>query len=191
MATSRSSPVSARFDQFEVDLSCKELRKSGARVPVQEQPFQLLQLLLDAEGRVVTREQLRKALWSADTFVDFEHSVNVAIGKLRHALGDSPDDPKFIETLPKQGYRFIVPVEWVPETSGIERLHILVPVIGSESEHPKPKAKPSQPVWWKRKATIAVAASFALAGLLYLWIGPRIERLIRPYELQQLTLVPL
>ncbi len=116
MATSRSSPACARFDQFEVDLSSKELRKWGVRVPVQEQPLHLLRLLLESEGKVVTREQLRDALWPADTFVDFEHGVNAAIRKLRLALDDSPDDPKFIETLPKQGYRFIVSVEWVPET---------------------------------------------------------------------------
>ena len=109
MATSHSSPLSARFDQFEVDLSSKELRKWGVRVPVQEQPFHLLRLLLEAEGKVIHREQLRDALWPADTFVDFEHGVNTAIRKLRVALGDSPDQPKFIETLPKQGYRFMAP----------------------------------------------------------------------------------
>jgi DNA-binding winged helix-turn-helix (wHTH) protein/Tol biopolymer transport system component len=167
MATSRSSPVSARFDQFEVDLSCKELRKSGARVPVQEQPFQLLQLLLDAEGKVVTREQLRNALWSADTFVDFEHSVNVAIGKLRHVLGDSPDDPKFIETLPKQGYRFIVPVEWVPENSDREGLHIVEPAVLSESEPANPQAHPITR-HWKLTATIAVVALAVVPSLVSL-----------------------
>ncbi len=165
MATSRSSPVSARFDQFEVDLSSKELRKWGVRVPMQEQPFQLLRLLLEAEGKIVTREQLRNALWSADTFVDFEHSVNVAIGKLRHALGDSPDDPKFIETLQKRGYRFIVPVEWVPETSDREGLHIVVPADRSESEPAELQAHPVK-LPWKLTAAVAVVALAVLASLI-------------------------
>lgn len=191
MATSRSSTVSARFDQFEVDLGSKELRKWGLRVPVQEQPFHLLRLLLEAEGKVVNRQQLRDALWPADTFVDFEHSVNVAIGKLRLALGDSPDDPKYIETLPKQGYRFIVPVEWVQEASSTERLHIVVPAARSESESADSTPKPRKQPWWERKATIAVAACTGIALMLYPWMAPRIERLLRLYELQQLTMVPL
>ena len=167
MATSRSSPISARFDQFEVDLSSKELRKWGVRVPMQDQPFQLLRLLLEAEGKVVTRERLRNALWSADTFVDFEHSVNVAIGKLRHALGDSPDDPKFIETLPKRGYRFIVPVEWVPETSDREGLHIVVPAVRSRSEPAEPQVHPVRRNW-KLTAAVAVVALAVLASLISL-----------------------
>jgi len=192
MATSRSTPASARFDQFEVDLTCKEMRKWGVRVRVQEQPFHLLRLLLEAEGKAVTREQLRNALWSADTFVDFEHSVNVAIGKLRHALGDSPDDPKFIETLPKQGYRFILPVEWVPETDDREGLHIMAPaVLTGLSRLPEIESEPIGSRWWRRKATIAVAVCIGIALALYPWIAPRIERLLRLYELQQLTVVPL
>ena len=114
MATSRFSPVCARFDQFEVDLVSGELRVPGVPwIRIQQLPLQVLRLLLEAEGRVVTREQLRSALWSENTFVDFEHGVNTAIKKLRQALGDSYENPKFIETLPKAGYRFLVPVEWV------------------------------------------------------------------------------
>ena len=82
---------------------------------IQEQPFQVLRLLMKADGDVVTREQLRAALWPEDTFVDFEHGVNTAVKKLRQALKDSAEEPKFVETLPKIGYRFIVPVEWVAE----------------------------------------------------------------------------
>src|SRR6516164_7902830 len=131
MATFRPRPVSARFGQFEVDFTCNELRKEGIRVPVQEKPLHLLRLLLESEGQVVNREQLRDALWPADTFVDFEHGVNVAIRKLRQALGDSPDNPKFIETLPKLGYRFITPVEWVADAYGTDRLHIVIPMAPS------------------------------------------------------------
>jgi Tol biopolymer transport system component/DNA-binding winged helix-turn-helix (wHTH) protein len=107
----------ARFDSFQVDLSSNELFRSGVRVPIQEQPLQVLRLLLEAEGKVVTREQLRGALWPDDTFVDFEHGVNTAVKKLRQALEDSAERPKFVETLPKIGYRFIAPVEWIADES--------------------------------------------------------------------------
>src|SRR5260370_41875741 len=108
----------ARFDRFQVDLSSGELFRSGVRVPIQEQPFQVLRLLLEAEGRVVTREQLRAAMWPEDTFVDFEHGVNTAVKKLRLGLEDSAQNPKFVETLPKFGYRCIIPVERLADGSG-------------------------------------------------------------------------
>jgi Tol biopolymer transport system component/DNA-binding winged helix-turn-helix (wHTH) protein len=108
---------SVRFDSFRVDLSSGELFRSGVRVQIQDQPLRLLRLLLEAEGRVVTREQLRAALWPQDTFVDFEHAVNTAVKKLRQALGDSAEDPKFVETLPRIGYRFIATPEWVSDGS--------------------------------------------------------------------------
>jgi len=115
MATSNSFPPCARFDQFHVDLRSGVLQRSGSRVPVQSQPFQVLRLLLQAEGKVVTREELRKVLWPEDTFVDFELGVNTAVKKLRQALGDPADHAKFIETLPKIGYRFLLPIDWVAE----------------------------------------------------------------------------
>ena len=115
MFLSNSSPTCARFHQFQVDLSSGVLQRSGVRVPVQAQPLQVLRLLLQADGKVVTREELRKVLWPEDTFVDFELGVNTAVKKLRQALADTADRPKFIETLPKIGYRFLVPVEWVTE----------------------------------------------------------------------------
>ena len=115
MSLSNYSPTCARFHQFQVDLSSGVLQRSGVRVPVQAQPLQVLRLLLQADGKVVTREELRKVLWPEDTFVDFELGVNTAVKKLRQALADPADRPKFIETLPKIGYRFLVPVEWVTE----------------------------------------------------------------------------
>src|SRR5215469_8354897 len=119
VASSRSFSGCARFDRFQIDLSTGELRKSGgSSIRIQQQPLQVLRLLLEAEGRVVTREQLRLALWSEDTFVDFEHGVNTAIKKLRQALRDSVEHPKFVETVPKVGYRFLVPVEWVTTVDG-------------------------------------------------------------------------
>jgi Tol biopolymer transport system component/DNA-binding winged helix-turn-helix (wHTH) protein len=102
---------------FRVDLSSGELFRAGVRVPIQDQPLRLLRLLLEAEGRVVTREQLRTALWPQDTFVDFEHAVNTAVKKLRQALEDSAEHPKFVETLPRIGYRFMTTLEWVSDVS--------------------------------------------------------------------------
>ena len=99
-----------RFGVFAVDLEVGELRKDGALVKVQEQPFQVLGALLQHPNQVVTREQLRSAIWSADTFVDFDNGLNTAINKLREALGDSSDNPRFIETVPRRGYRFVAPV---------------------------------------------------------------------------------
>ncbi len=112
-----SSPRSQRiaFDNFEVDLRSGELRKNGSRIRLQAQPFQLLALLLASSGEVVTRDEICRDLWAADTFVDFEHSLAAAVNKIREALGDSADDPRYIETLPKRGYRFIGKIR--PEAS--------------------------------------------------------------------------
>jgi TolB-like protein/DNA-binding winged helix-turn-helix (wHTH) protein/Tfp pilus assembly protein PilF len=100
-----------RFGIYEVDLRTSELRKQGRKIKLQEQPCRILGILLEQRGEVVTRENLRKRLWSDDTFVDFDHSLNTAIMRLREALSDSSDNPVFIETLPRHGYRFIAPVE--------------------------------------------------------------------------------
>ena len=108
--TSSSAP-SVRFGLFKADLRARELRKRGVKVRLPDQPFQVLQLLLEHPGDVVTREELRQRLWSANTFVDFDLSLNSAVRKLREALGDSADHSTFIETLPRRGYRFIASVE--------------------------------------------------------------------------------
>ena len=100
-----------RFGTFEADLRSGELRNHGLRIKLQDQPFQILALLLERPGGVVTREELRLKLWPADTFVDFNHGLNNAINRLREALNDSADVPRFIETLPRRGYRFIAPVD--------------------------------------------------------------------------------
>jgi TolB-like protein/DNA-binding winged helix-turn-helix (wHTH) protein len=105
-----------RFGQFELDLRTAEIYKEGRRIKLQEQPCQVLALLIERPGELVSREELRKKLWRNDTFVDFDHGVNIAINKLRDALGDSPEKPRFIETLPRRGYRFIGQVtETTPE----------------------------------------------------------------------------
>src|SRR5215468_8982520 len=99
------------FGVFEADLRSRELRKKGVRIKLQEQPFHVLTVLLQRPGEVVTREELRDYNSPPDTFVDFDNSLNTAINKLREALGDSADNPRFIETLPRRGYRFIAPVD--------------------------------------------------------------------------------
>jgi DNA-binding winged helix-turn-helix (wHTH) protein len=101
----------ARFGVFELDLAAGELRKSGVKLRLQGQPFQVLALLLERAGQVVTREELRQKLWPSDTFVDFDHGLNTAINKVRDTLGDSATSPRYVETLARRGYRFIAPVE--------------------------------------------------------------------------------
>ena len=117
MALEVRSPSILRFGVFEVEVRSGELRKQGVRIKLQEQPFHVLTVLLQRPGAVVTREELRNQNWPADTFVDFDNSLNTAINKLREALGDSADNPRFIETLPRRGYRFIAPVTEVDGTT--------------------------------------------------------------------------
>jgi len=102
-----------RFGVFEADLDAGELRKNGARIRLQEQPFQVLAALLQNAGQIVTRDELRERIWPADTFVDFDHSLNTAVNKIRESLGDSASSPRFVETLARRGYRFIAPVDSV------------------------------------------------------------------------------
>jgi DNA-binding winged helix-turn-helix (wHTH) protein len=104
-----------RFGVYEVDLRAGEVRKSGVRIKLQEQPFQVLVLLLRCSPSVVSREELRKSLWDEDTFVEFDHGLSNAVSRIREALSDSVDNARFIETLPKRGYRFIAPMESLGE----------------------------------------------------------------------------
>src|SRR5688572_4488167 len=113
-----TQPQIIRFGMFEAHLAACELRKRGHRVPLQEQPFQVLVLLLKRPRELVTREELRTALWPDASFGEFDQGLNTAVKKVRQALGDSADNPRFIETVPRKGYRFIAPVE-APE-SGVE-----------------------------------------------------------------------
>ena len=100
----------ARFGVFELDLEAGELRRNGIKLHLQEQPFQVLAILLERAGVVVAREELRQKLWKEDTFVDFDHSLNTAVNKLREVLGDSASSPQYVETLARRGYRFIAPI---------------------------------------------------------------------------------
>jgi DNA-binding winged helix-turn-helix (wHTH) protein len=141
-------PGILRFATFEVDLRAGELRKQGVRIKLQEQPFHVLTVLLQQPGEVVTREELRSQNWPADTFVDFDNSLNTAINKLREALGDSADNPRFIETLPRRGYRFIAPI------IGDDRKKSTKPVGGAKS------------IPWKMVLGVA-AMVLAVAGGLF------------------------
>jgi TolB-like protein len=122
-----------RFDCYEVDFAAGQLRKRGARIRLREQPWQILAMLLERPGEVVTREDLQSRLWPHDVIVDFERNLNTAIARLREALGDSADRPRFIETLPRRGYRFVAPVARLPET--LSRLRVLVlPFVNSSAD---------------------------------------------------------
>jgi Tol biopolymer transport system component len=155
VTTSPQLPSLVRFGAYEADLLSGELRKSGIRLKIQDRPFQILVILLEHPGLVVTREQLQKRLWPEDTFVDFEHGLNTAINKLRDALSDEADNPRFIETLPKRGYRFIAPVSASapPRT----HLHTVVPSNAS-TPFPSPVISPAN------SPDIASPASFAIAA---------------------------
>jgi TolB-like protein/DNA-binding winged helix-turn-helix (wHTH) protein len=134
-----------QFGAFEVDLRTGTLRKSGARIKLQERPFQVLTMLLEKPGDMVTREELRQKLWPADTFVDFDNGLNTAIKKLRDTLGDSADSPRFIETLPKRGYRFIYPVNGARAPAAVQ----VLPPVG----------------WWRQPWVTVLLALTALLAI--------------------------
>jgi eukaryotic-like serine/threonine-protein kinase len=118
------SPHLRRFDQFELDLRTGEIYKQGKRIKLQEQPGKVLAVLIEHPGELVTREELKKRLWPNDTFVDFDHGVNLAINKLREALGDSAENPRFIETLPRRGYRWLAQVESAEDSEANARASV-------------------------------------------------------------------
>ncbi|HWY68356.1 MAG TPA: winged helix-turn-helix domain-containing protein [Terriglobales bacterium] len=125
MATSAQSRPVLRFEEFEVDLRSCELRKRGERLRLQDQPFQVLRMLLENRGEIVGREELKQKLWPADTFVDFDDGLNTAVKKLRDTLGDSTEHPRYIETIPRHGYRFIGTV--------LPQQHVAAPVARSRN----------------------------------------------------------
>src|SRR5882724_4370470 len=141
-----------RFGAFEVDLRSGEVHKHGIRLKLQDQPFRVLALLLEHSGDVVTREELRQKLWPADTFVDFDTGLNSAIKKLRDVLSDSAEEPRYIETLPRRGYRFIARVE-----NGAQ------PTLTIVEEH-RPQARPLGPTreLWNRRRILVASGALAL-----------------------------
>src|SRR5687767_14159412 len=134
----------ARFSVFELDLRSGELRKSGKRVPLQDQPLAVLKALLEKPGKLITREELQQRLWRDDTFVAFEDGLNGAIRRLRDALGDNATTPQFVEMLPRRGYRFIAPV------AGVARVR--------------------DPAWRRTRAWVLAAAAVAGVVLVASWL---------------------
>jgi Tol biopolymer transport system component/DNA-binding winged helix-turn-helix (wHTH) protein len=166
------------FSNFELDLRARELRKHGARIKLQDQPFQILALLLEKPGEIVTREELCDRLWPGDTFVDFDHSLNSAVKKLRQALNDDPDVPRFIETLPRRGYRFIAPLRH-GSAPALASAELSESASGSSEEeqaqHPaQPSIAPARPIARPRhwKLWAAGTVGFVLALALVAWFRP-------------------
>jgi len=149
-----------RFGTYEVSLQSGEVRKAGLRIRVQQQPLKLLEILLERPGEVVTREELRSRVWSDESFGDFDQAVNIAIGKLRSALGDSAENPRFIETLPKRGYRFIADVSVVDADAHPKRTE---PAAGDLPQSQEKKTAPEPRV---QDADLAVAAKRRLRPAL-------------------------
>ena len=185
-----SRPQRIAFDNFEVDLRSGELRKNSSRIRLQAQPFQLLVLLLVNAGQVVTREEICRDLWPTNTFVDFEHSLAAAVNKIRDALGDSADTPKYVETLPKRGYRFIGKVKSEPPM-------VMFPTETQESKGLAAVVAPKPGISSTRMRARALAAVLAVAALvaaaLFVWniVRERRVALSSPPRIQSLAVLPL
>jgi TolB-like protein/DNA-binding winged helix-turn-helix (wHTH) protein/tetratricopeptide (TPR) repeat protein len=180
MALDTQSSGILRFATFEVDLRAGELRKQGKCIKVQEQPFHVLTVLLQRPGEVVTREELRTQNWPPDTFVDFDNSLNTAINKLREALGDSAANPRFIETLPRRGYRFIAPV------NGMD---------GGAATPDKDKGGDGRESLWRFRWIVAVVSLAVLAATLFAFnvfrVRERVLNDVRVPPIQSLAVLPL
>src|SRR6476646_9123396 len=164
-----------QFGVFEVDLRAGELRRNGSRVKLQDQPLQILTLLLERPGEVVSRDELRTHLWPADTFVDFDHSLNAAVRRLRDALGDSAENPRFVETVARRGYRFLVPVSGMP------------PAV--EAELPVHPPRPAR-IWWIASAALVLLVAGLGAGLFLGRRGSRPAPASPPIVERRLTANP-
>ncbi len=173
-----------RFGPFELDLHCGELRENGTRLKLQGQPIQILEVLLNKPGELVSREEIRQHLWSGDTFVDFEHSLNTAIKKLRQALGDEAVEPKFIETLPKRGYRFVGEIE---ERPPLEAARASSPIESSPEPEWLPNSEgPQRGKKLRFRLSVILAATFAvlLTGILIRYLRPpRMPRVVATHRL--------
>ncbi len=171
-----------RFGVFEVDLETEELRKNGVKIRLSGQPFQILALLLERSGGEVTRQELRRELWSEGTFVDFDHCLNTAVNKLREAIGDSADTPRFIQTLPRRGYRFLFPVERierdVPAASTAAREPRLAEEAGGGG-----RGRSARRLWAAAGGLAALAAVAAMVWTLGSTAGPKANRAVRAVPL--------
>ena len=175
MDPSLAPPQTVRFGEFEADLRARELRRGGARIRLPDQSFHVLALLLEHSGELVTREEIRKALWASDTFVDFDHGLNNAVNRLREALGDSTGVPRFIETLPRRGYRFVATTNRAGRASAktISKGHLPQSALeeingasGQKSEIPKARSRR----WLLLAAPILVSLTLLIA--IETWKSP-------------------
>lgn len=196
MERSRHTSV-VRFGTYEIDLQSGELRKAGLRIKVQQQPLKLLEILLERPGEVVTREDLRSRIWPHESFGDFDQAVNVAVAKLRVALGDSADNPRYVETLPRRGYRFIADVVAVNPPSDKVQLasEDVVPAPGTGAplqlveKVPPPKRSPGRSAW-----KVLLLAVVLVLVILVAWIAisrnsPKAN--ISPSPVSSLAVLPL
>lgn len=194
MENAPKSVRTARFGAFEVDFRAGELLKHGRRIRLQNQPLQILAMLLEHPGEVVTREELRQKLWPSDTFVDFDHGLNNAINRLREVLGDSAENPRFIETLPRRGYRFSAEVENVPPDLAADS-PVGQPPSASPAAIPEP---PPAPYLWTRllkPAALGVAAvlvvGLLLGGLYVSWWRESAADTAAPASIRSIAVLPL
>ncbi len=201
-------PQLVRFADFEVDLRAGQLRKQGHKIRLQEQPFRLLTVLLESAGEVVTRDELRGRLWPADTFVDFDHRLAAAVSKLRDALADSAENPRFVETIGRRGYRFMVPVESVDRfpSNGQRRsdeeqvpaapMNILQTGVSDQfaAQHPSTQSKSKRWVLFSIAVVtvliVAVIASTRFSGLIRRKTQPATPRSLAILPLQNLKQDP-
>ena len=182
-----------RFGTYEVSLQSGEVRKAGLRIKVQQQPMKLLEILLERKGEVVTREEFRSRVWPSENFGDFDLALNIAIGKLRSALGDSAENPRFIETLPKRGYRFIANVSVVDgdpraKKSGSAAGDLAETEPADEVGNAKLVVAPRRQLWPARRIIVAIALVLILPILAF-WLFRSRER--APTGIRSLAVLPL
>src|SRR5215470_2694075 len=169
VATSAPSSGRLRFGDFEIDLRSGEVWKHSHRVRIQDQPFQVLRVLLEHPGEIVTRDELKQTLWPADTFVAFDDGLNTAVKKIRDVLGDSAEQPRYIETIPRKGYRFLAALAEVQPTSSpladaSSKTEVVQGIsIDETAVSPVPKVSGKSPTG-RMKVLIAAAASIALTA---------------------------
>jgi TolB-like protein/DNA-binding winged helix-turn-helix (wHTH) protein len=195
MKNAANGPRVADFGAFKADLRAGELLKDGRRIRLQEQPFQILTMLLERAGELVAREELRLKLWPADTFVDFDHGLNNAINRLREALGDSAENPRYIETLSRRGYRFIAPVNYgvsaAGETAGIVN-SASVPVAEEVMPGGTPTSFARDSLSWLRMSVMALMMLFVLlVGLSVRWWRDRLLNKSSPSQIHAIAVLPL
>jgi len=187
-----------RFGTYEISLYSGELRKAGVRIRVQQQPLRLLETLLERPGEVVTREELRSRIWPNESFGDFDQAVNVAIAKLRGALGDSADNPRYIETLPRRGYRFIADVAVVNRPAN--KLELVPEVAASGTEDRAPlevagkAARPKRLRWrhpWKALGLVLVLVLLVLMVGIFRWRSRRPANVLSSRPVRSLAVLPL